>query len=63
MLLEPNAREFAVLVRHTGVQLSLRERRQAYKAGLYLFKFITALGAPADVEQAPASHFDAGEAW
>lgn len=63
VLLEPNAREFAVLLRRTGVSLSLRERRHAYQAGLYLFKMITTLGEPADVELAPASHFDAGEGW
>lgn len=60
---EPNAREFAALIRRTGVTLSIRERRHAYQAGVYLFKFISTVGAPAEPELAPASRFDAGEAW
>ena len=70
---EPNAREFAILVRRTGISLSLRERGHAYKAGLLLAKMIVRVGAPAAGELAagelaagelePAAHFDAGEGW
>ena len=60
---EPNAREFAILVRRTGVSLSLRERGHAYKAGLLLAKMIVRVGAPAAGELEPAAHFDAGEGW
>ena len=62
-LSEPNARDFAALLRRTGVPLSLRERRHAYQAGLYLFKMIATVDAPSDDALAPAGHFDAGEAW
>ena len=62
-LSEPNAREFAVLLRRTGVPLSLGERRQAYKAGIYLFKMIATVDAPSDDALAPAGRFDAAEAW
>ena len=65
---EPTAREFALLVRRTGISLSLRERAHAYKAGLVLAKMIVRVGAPAagELESGalePAAHFDAGEGW
>lgn len=60
---EPNAREFAILVRRTGISLSLRERVHAYKAGLLLAKMIVQIGAPAAGELEPAAHFDAAEGW
>lgn len=60
---EPNAREFAILVRRTGVSLSLRERVHAYKAGLVLAKMITQVGAPEAGELEPAAHFDVSEGW